>query len=130
MSFVTRMSNIKNDEPYMDNGGSSAQTWYYEVYRMYPTLSIFLPNGDFAGMYLNSGNYNVIGKMALAGRNKKETWDQWYIGRFDLHPLKGLSIKGDYSWNRYSTVQKFHRKEIKQTFPEGGPEWIIETQTM
>ena len=127
VSFVTRMSNIKNDEPYMDNGGSSAQTWYYEVYRMYPTLSIFLPNGDFAGMYLNSGNYNVIGKMALAGRNKKETWDQWYIGRFDLHPLKGLSIKGDYSWNRYSTVQKFHRKEIKQTFPEGGPEWIIET---
>ena len=35
--------------------------------------------------------------------------------------------KGDYSWNRYSTVQKFHRKEIKQTFPEGGPEWIVET---
>ena len=127
VSFATRMSNIKNDEPYMDNGGSSSQTWYYEVYRMFPTLSIFLPNGDFAGMYLNSGNYNVIGKMALAGRNKKETWDQWYIGRFDLHPLKGLSIKGDYSWNRYSTVQKFHRKEIKQTFPEGGPEWIVET---
>jgi TonB-linked SusC/RagA family outer membrane protein len=73
VSFATRMSNIKNDEPYMDNGGSSSQTWYYEVYRMYPTLSIFLPNGDFAGMYLNSGNYNVIGKMALAGRNKKET---------------------------------------------------------
>lgn len=127
VSFATRMSNIKNDEPYMDNGGSSSQTWYYEVYRMFPTLSIFLPNGDFAGMYLNSGNYNVIGKMALAGRNKKETWDQWYIGRFDLHSLKGLSIKGDYSWNRYSTVQKFHRKEIKQTFPEGGPEWIVET---
>lgn len=41
--------------------------------------------------------------------------------------MKGLSIKGDYSWNRYSTVQKFHRKEIKQTFPEGGPEWIVET---
>ena len=61
VSFATRMSNIKNDEPYMDNGGSSSQTWYYEVYRMYPTLSIFLPNGDFAGMYLNSGNYNVIG---------------------------------------------------------------------
>lgn len=71
VSFATRMSNIKNDEPYMDNGGSSSQTWYYEVYRMFPTLSIFLPNGDFAGMYLNSGNYNVIGKMALAGRNKK-----------------------------------------------------------
>ena len=94
---------------------------------MYPTLSIFLPNGDFAGLYLNSGNYNIIGKMALAGRNKKETWDQWYTGRFDLHPLKGLSVKGDYSWNRYSTVQKMHRKEMTQTFPEGGPTYIVET---
>lgn len=44
-----------------------AVTWYYEVYRMYPTLSVFLPNGDFAGIYLNGGNYNIIGKMALAG---------------------------------------------------------------
>ena len=127
MSFSTRMSNIKNDEPYMDNGGSSAQTWYYEVYRMFPTLSIFLPNGDFAGLYLNSGNYNIIGKMALAGRNKKDTWDQWYTGRFDIHPIKGLSIKGDYSWNRYSTIQKFHRKEMTQTFPEGGPVYTVET---
>ena len=127
MSFATRMSNIKNDEPYMDNGGSSAQTWYYEVYRMYPTLSVFLPNGDFAGLYLNSGNFNIIGKMALAGRNKKNTWDQWYTGRFDLHPIKGLSIKGDYSWNRYSTIQKIHRKEMTQTFPEGGPVYTVET---
>ena len=127
MSFSTRMSNIKNDEPYMDNGGSDAVTWYYEVYRMYPTLSVFLPNGDFAGIYLNGGNYNIIGKMALAGRNKKETWDQWYTGRFDLHPMKGLSVKGDYSWNRYSTVQKFHRKEMTQTFPEGRDPYLVET---
>ena len=127
MSFSTRLSNIQNDEPYMDNGGSDAQTWYYEVYRMFPTLSIYLPNGDFAGLYLNSGNFNIIGKMALAGRNKKKTWDQWYTGRFDLHPIKGLSIKGDYSWNRYSTVQKFHRKEMTQTFPEGGPQYTVET---
>lgn len=127
MSFSTRLSNIQNDEPYMDNGGSDAQTWYYEVYCMFPTLSIYLPNGDFAGLYLNSGNFNIIGKMALAGRNKKKTWDQWYTGRFDLHPIKGLSIKGDYSWNRYSTVQKFHRKEMTQTFPEGGPQYTVET---
>lgn len=127
MSFSTRMTNVKNDEPYMDNGGSDAVTWYYEVYRMFPTLSVFLPNGDYAGLYLNGGNYNIIGKMALAGRNKKETWDQWYTGRFDLHPFKGLSVKGDYSYNRYSTVQKFHRKEMTQTFPEGGPTYTVET---
>lgn len=127
LGFSTRMNNVKNDEPYKDNNGSDAETWYYEVYRMFPTLSVFLPNGDFAGLYLSSGNYNVIGKMALAGRNKKETWDQWYTGKFDLHPLKGLSVKGDYSYNRYSTVQKIHRKEMTQTFPEGGKNYVAET---
>ena len=127
MSFSTRMNNVQNDEPYMDNGGTDAVTWYYEVYRMFPTLSIFLPNGDYAGLYLNSGIDNVIAKMALAGRNKKDTWDQWYTGKFDLHPLKGLSVKGDYSYNRYSTVQKIHRKEMTQTFPEGGPTYVVGT---
>lgn len=127
LSFSTRMSNIKNDEPYMFNNGVDSVTWFYEVYRMFPTLSVFLPNGDFAGIYLNSGNYNVVGKMALAGRNKQNVWDQWYTGRFNIRPLKGLSIKGDYSWNRYSSTRKIHRKEMTQTFPEGGPVWTVET---
>ena len=96
LSFSTRMSNIQNDEPFKYDNGSSSETWFYEVYRMFPTLSVFLPNGDFAGLYLNSGNYNVVGKMALAGRNKQEAWDQWYTGRFNIKPFKGLSIKGDY----------------------------------
>ena len=127
LGFSTRMNYIKSDEPYMDNQGSDAVTWFYEVYRMFPTLSIYLPNGDFAGLYLNSGNYNVAGRMALAGRNVDNTWDQWYTGRFDIHPIKGLSIKGDYSWNRYSINNKTNRTELTQTFPEGRPSYVTET---
>ena len=127
LSFSTRMSNIQNDEPFKYDNGSSSETWFYEVYRMFPTLSVFLPNGDFAGLYLNSGNYNVVGKMALAGRIKQEAWDQWYTGRFNIKPFKGLSIKGDYSWNRYSASRKVHRKEMTQTFPEGAATWTVES---
>lgn len=127
LGVSTRMNYIESDEPYMDNQGSDQVTWFYEVYRMFPTLSIYLPNGDFAGLYLNSGNYNVAGRMALAGRNVEDTWDQWYTGRFDIHPLKGLSIKGDYSWNRYSIGNKIHRKEMTQTFPEGRTPYLVET---
>ena len=126
LSFSTRMTNMQSDEPYMFNNGVDSVTWFYEVYRMFPTLSVFLPNGDFAGLYLNAGNYNVVGKMALAGRNKNDIWDQWYTGRFNIRPFKGMSIKGDYSWNRYSVNQKIHRKELTQTFPEGAPEWTVE----
>ena len=127
LGFSTRMNYIKNDEPYMYNNGVDEATWFYEVYRMFPTLSVFLPNGDFAGLYLNSGNFNWIGKMALAGRNKKDIWDQWYTGRFTIKPFKGLTVQGDYSWNRYSSTQKVHRKEMTQTFPEGAAEWTVET---
>lgn len=127
LSFSTRMTYNRSNEPYMDNRESDAITWFYELYRMFPTLSIYLPNGDFAGLYLNSGVYNICGLMELAGRNVKDAWDQWYTGRFDIHPIKGLSIKGDYSWNRYSLSNKIHRKEVSQTFPEPRPSYINET---
>lgn len=126
MSFTTRMNHTKNNEPYLYRK-DSAETLYYEVYRMYPTLPVFLPNGDFAGLFLSKGNFNIIGKMALAGRNVREVWDQWYTGKFDLHPFKGLSVKGDYSYNRYAAKQKKHGKEMSQTFPEGVHPKLVES---
>lgn len=125
LGFSTKYNYTKNDEPY--RAGSSAETWYYEVYRMFPTLSVFLPNGDFAGMSLSRGNYNVIGHMAEAGRNIGTGNDAWYTGRFDLHPLKGLSIKGNYTLNKYFGKRKIHRKTVYQTMPEGVAP--IESQT-
>ncbi|MEG1187498.1 MAG: TonB-dependent receptor [Bacteroidales bacterium] len=127
LGFVAKYNDIRNDEPFKDNAGSDMVTWYYEVYRMYPTLSIFLPNGDFAGLSLRSGNYNVIGAMALAGRNKKRTDDIWFSGNFNLRPFKDIAIKGDYSINRYLTRQKIHRKTQYQTMPEGVDAILSET---
>lgn len=112
-------NNVKNDEPY--KVGSSAETWYYEVYRMFLTLPVFLPNGDFAGLALSRGNLNVIGHMAKAGRSLHGGSDMWYTGRFDLHPLKGLSVKGNYTLNKYFSRNKIHRKTVYQTMPEGVP---------
>ena len=126
MSFAMRMNNVNSNEPYLYRK-DSAETLYYEVYRMFPTLPVYLPNGDYTGLFLSKGNFNIVGKMELAGRNKRETWDQWYIGKFDLHPLKGLSVKGDYSYNRYSVKQKKHGKEMMQTFPEGVEPKLVET---
>ncbi len=117
IGFSTKYNFSENDEPYKE--GSSAETWYYEVYRMFPTLSVFLPNGDFAGLSLSKGNLNVVGHMAEAGRKLQTVNDQWYTGRFDLHPLKGLSIKGNYTMNKFFGRSKIHRKTVYQTMPEG-----------
>ena len=117
IGFSTKYNYTENNEPFKE--GSSAETWYYEVYRMFPTLSVFLPNGDFAGLSISRGNQNVAGNMAEAGRKVETGNDQWYTGRFDLHPLKGLSFKGNYTMNKYFGRSKIHRKTVYQTMPEG-----------
>ena len=119
IGFSTKFNHTNNNEPY--RSGTSAETWYYEVYRMFPTLPVFLPNGDFAGMSISKGNLNVIGHMAEAGRNVNMENDLWYTGRFDLKPINNLSIKGNYTINKYFRNNKIHRKTVYQTMPEGIP---------
>ncbi len=66
--------------------------------------------------------------MAEAGRSISTGNDMWYTGRFDLHPFKGLSIKGNYTLNKYFGRSKIHRKTVYQTMPEGGVA-PVESQT-
>ena len=122
LGFSTRYTQTRVDEPQRSNGGS----WYYEVYRMFPTLPVFLPNGEFAGMSLNNGNYNVIGRMANSGRATNVGNDLWYTGKFDLHPIEGLSVKGNYTYNKYFSRNKIHSKIIYQTMPEGSETLVAE----
>lgn len=115
-----KYNDMKSDEPYKE--GSSAETWYYEVYRMFPTVPIFLPNGDYAGITIRKGVGSVIGTMAESGRKTNKTQDFWYGAQFTLKPFKGFSIKGDFTQNHYYNAQKAHKKTIYQTMPdrEGG----------
>lgn len=126
VGFSTKYNYTADNEPYKVGGGG-ANIWYYEVYRMFPTLPVFLPNGEFAGMSLSRGNFNVIGHMANAGRKRSTGNDAWYTGRFDIHPLKGLSVKGNYTINKYFSRRKYHRKSIYQTMPEGVDPIVSET---
>ena len=119
VGFSVRMNKTSTDDPNVDFQNNGGYTLYYEVYRMFPTVPVFLPNGDWAGLDGFHMNYNIVGRMALAGRAVTTTWDNWYVGRFDLHPVKGLSIKGDYSYNTFFNKQKKHGKTYSQTYPEG-----------
>ncbi len=124
VSFSTRMNFMKKDVPNVASDNAAA-TIYYEVYRMFPTMPIFLPNGDWAGMRQYHSNWNIIGIMANSGRRVDQTWDNWYTGRFDFHPIAGLSIKGDYSYNTFFRRYKAHEKTFYQNFPEGRDPEII-----
>ena len=119
VGFSVRMNKTQTDDPNVDFQNNSGYTLYYEVYRMFPTVPVFLPNGDWAGLDGYHMNYNIVGRMALAGRSVTSTWDNLYTGRIDIHPFKGFAIKGDYSYNTYFSKQKKHGKTYSQTYPEG-----------
>ena len=106
-------SNTPNLYDYMDSSP------HYEVYRSMPWVPMFTANGDWAGIGGSGFNYNYVGRMALAGRDKMTSDDAWYTVAFNLTPLAGLSIKGDYTGNKYYENQTNNVKTLYQTGPDG-----------
>lgn len=117
ISFRTKYNRNETDEPnshyYM---GSSP---YYEVYRAMPFIPVRLPDGNFAGVEGANFNYNIAGTLAEAGRKKTNSDDFWYTASFNLTPLKGLSIKGDYTGNKFYKDEREHQKTLYQIQPDG-----------
>ncbi len=117
LSFRTKYNRNESDVPFtQDYMGSSP---YHEIYRAFPFIPIYLPNGEFAAVEGANFNYNIAGIMAQAGRDITKSDDFWYTGAFTLTPLKGLSIKGDYTGNKYFRQRKQHHKELFQSNPDG-----------
>lgn len=117
LTFRTKYNRNTSDTPntysYM---GSSP---HYEVYRSFPWVPMYTANGDYAGIGGSGFNFNMPGRMALAGRNKMNSDDVWYTAAFNLTPIAGLSIKGDYTGNKYYENQANNVKTIYQTGPDG-----------
>ena len=118
LGFRAKYNRSESDEPnaqaYM---GSSP---YYEVYRSFPFIPVYLPDGEhFAAMEGNNFNYNYAGILAEAGRLTNKYDDIWYTASFNLTPIKGLSIKGDYTGNRFFRDRRAHFKTIYQLNPDG-----------
>ncbi len=118
LGFRTKYNRNSSDAPNVSAYMGSSP--YYEIYRAHPFVPLFLPDGEnFAGMEGSNFNYNFVGIMAEGGRVKNAYDDFWYTGSFTLTPIKGLSIKGDYTRNRFYRTQRSHFKTIYQLNPDG-----------
>lgn len=116
LNFNTKLNNSDKNVPTNNFGMGSP---YYEVYRMFPHIPIYLPNGtDFAALQGDNFNYNIAGRMALAGRTTTADKDFWHTGGFNITPIKGLSIKGDYTQNYWFRTHREHKKTIYQVQPD------------
>ena len=117
LTFRTKYNrNTSNTPDVKDYMGESA---HYEVYRSFPWVPMYTANGDWAGIGGSGFNYNYVGRMALAGRDKMNSDDIWYTAAFNLTPIAGLSIKGDYTGNKYYENQTNNVKTLYQTNPDG-----------
>src|SRR5450759_3794249 len=74
-----------------------------------PLMPVRHPDGTWAGQ----GSFtNPFAVSAEGGHDQRKVNDLWFTGNLDIHPIKGLSIKGDftfnpYSWNREKSVRLF-----------------------
>ena len=113
----TKYNRSETDEP--NSNFYTSEDPYYEVYRAMPFVPVYLPEGDFAGVAGSNFNFNIAGMLAMAGRSKNTYDDIWYTGNFKITPLKGLTIRGDYTGNRYFQTTRNHEKTIYQRQPDG-----------
>ena len=118
IGFRAKYNRNESDQPNAQDYMASSP--YYEVYRAFPFIPIYMPDGHtFAAIEGNNFNYNIAGILAQAGRNTSKQDDVWYTGSFNLTPIKGLSIKGDFTGNRYFNTERSHFKTLYQEQPDG-----------
>lgn len=119
LGFNTKYIHTAEDVPNTENDGMANPQ--YETYRTFPTVVMFLPDGNYGGLEGRRFNKNVSGRMATAGRNLRGVDDVWFTGRFKITPLKNWSIQGDYTVNKWIRDIRDHRKIGYQTMPENVP---------
>ncbi len=119
LGFNTKYIHTDNNVPNTENDGMANPQ--YETYRTFPTVVMYLPDGNYAGLEGRRFNKNVSGRMATAGRNTTGVDDVWFTGRFKLTPVTNWTIQGDYTVNKWFRDLREHRKIGYQTMPEGVP---------
>ena len=116
ISFRTKYNRNTSDYPYVSN--FNLGNIFYEIYRGFPTIPVYLPDGEnFAGVAGSNFNYNFAGLLDGAGREKSTSDDFWYTAAFNITPFEGLSIKGDYTGNKFNRELSQHSKTVYQTMP-------------
>jgi len=148
LSLYSKISlNIeKNDSPHdygtWDRGLNATIRIKPMVPIKFPDLEYYLEPGDhdqfsqYIGMY-NSGARNAP-MVDKGGRELTDSYDTWLSQGITLTPLKGLSIKSDFSYNifhkdyekqqtKIEMVNSFDLYNMKTTYSQSGNDYMLDT---
>lgn len=116
LGFKTKYNKSLADEP--NTGFYMGSSVYHEVYRAFPHIPMYLPDGNYAGVEGANFNYNIAALMDMAGRNTTRIDDLWFTGTFTIKPMEKLAIKGDFTQSLYYAQNRKHNKTVYQTMPD------------
>jgi len=81
-----------------------------------PIMPVKHPDGNWSGQ----GNFtNPFAVGAGGGSDKRKVNDLWLTGNIDIHPLKNLSIKGDFTFNPYSWNRDLYARTFTEIWANG-----------
>lgn len=116
LDWLTVSTRVKYTNSFEDHPSSGSTGWSgISAYGgqlkgdLRPLMPIRHPDGTWAGQ----GSFtNPFAVSAEGGHDQRKVNDLWVTGNLDIHPIKGLSIKGDftfnpYMWNREKSVRLF-----------------------
>jgi TonB-linked SusC/RagA family outer membrane protein len=107
LSLATRIKYTSSyeDHPSGGSNGNSGISAYSGQLKndLRPLMPLRHPDGNWAGQ----GNFtNPFAVGAEGGHDQRKVNDLWLTGAIDVHPLKDLSFKTDFTYNPYSWNQE------------------------
>ena len=100
-----RYNESDKDEPTPYN--NIMGTYWHAAYRMNPLMVDFR---EEEGYY--PGKTHILAYLEDGGRKTQEIGDTWYTFRATLTPLKNLTIKSDYTRNRWNSLELVDYKKV------------------
>ncbi|MFA6768663.1 MAG: SusC/RagA family TonB-linked outer membrane protein, partial [Parabacteroides sp.] len=101
MSARTKYTYSSEDHPSGGSNGWSGISEYSGQLKndLRPLMPVRHPDGNFAGQ----GQFtNPFAVGAQGGHDQRKVNDIWFTGTIDIHPIKDLNIKADFTYNPYS----------------------------
>jgi TonB-linked SusC/RagA family outer membrane protein len=82
-----------------------------------PLMPVRHPDGNWAGQGTWTNPFSVG---ALGGHDQRKINDLWVTGKIDIHPIEGLHLKADYTFNPYSWNRDRSTQLFKEYWAEPG----------
>lgn len=119
-NWLTVSSRMKYTYGYIDHP-SQNQTGGFQSWDVSPLIPVKLPDGTYAGQALFT---NPFSSALYGGYAHTKTNDFVLTGTILIHPIKGLNINADYTFNPYALNKDLYVRSFLENKADGTQVWF------